>query len=140
MARAILAHVDGWFVEHVFAPLEGEDPQQAIASMWDSVDSYFRSGRRMCLVGVFALDETRDRFAAPIRSYFRRWITALASALGQCGMDDMAAHQLAEEIVVSIQGALTVARALNEGDIFRRMLDRLRHRTTGIKRMSARPS
>jgi TetR/AcrR family transcriptional regulator, lmrAB and yxaGH operons repressor len=132
MAREILAHVDGWFADHVFEPLEGANPQRAIALMWDEVDAYFRSGRRVCLVGAFAIDETRERFAVPIRSYFRRWIAALAGALARSGMNDAAAHQLAEEAVVSIQGALTVARALSDSDVFKRTLERLRERTTRV--------
>ena len=137
MAGEILTHVDGWFAEHVFEPLEGNNPRQAIARMWDSVDTYFRSGRRVCLVGIFALDETRDRFAVPIRSYFKRWIAALAGALVRCDMDEAAAGRLAEEAVVSIQGALTVARALDDGDIFKRTLARLRERTTAAHRASS---
>jgi TetR/AcrR family transcriptional regulator, lmrAB and yxaGH operons repressor len=130
MAREILAHVDEWFADHVFEPLEGNNPQRAIAGMWDSVDAYFRSGRRVCLVGVFALDETRDKFSVPIKSYFRRWIAALAGALARCDMDDAVAGRLAEEAVVSIQGALTVGRALGDSDVFKRTLERLRERTT----------
>jgi TetR/AcrR family transcriptional regulator, lmrAB and yxaGH operons repressor len=129
MAGEILAHVDGWFADHIFEPLEGNNPQQAIAHMWDSVDTYFRLGRRVCLVGVFALDETRDRFAVPIKRYFRRWIGALAGALARSGMDEAVASRLAEEVVVSIQGALTVARALDDGDVFKRALEHLRERT-----------
>lgn len=129
MAREVLAHVDRWFADHVFEPLEGPNPQRAVALMWDSVDAYFRSGRRMCLVGVFSLDETRDRFAAPIGMYFRRWIAALAGALARCGMNDAVANRLAEETVVSVQGALTVARALGDSNVFKRTLERLRERT-----------
>ena len=70
MAGEILAHVDAWFVRHVFEPLERNEPRAAIASMWKSVDVYFRSGRRICLVGAFALDEARDLFAGQIREYF----------------------------------------------------------------------
>jgi TetR/AcrR family transcriptional repressor of lmrAB and yxaGH operons len=67
MAAEILAHVHGWFVAKVFEPLEREEPRVAIGAMWRAVDEYFRSGRRICLIGAFALDETRDRFARPMR-------------------------------------------------------------------------
>src|SRR6185437_15791967 len=58
MAAEILAHVDAWFIGEVFGPLEHDEPRAALDRMWKSVDSYFRSGRRVCLVGAFALDET----------------------------------------------------------------------------------
>ena len=132
MATEILADVDGWFVREVFEPLERDEPRAAIAQMWRTVDSYFRSGRRVCLLGAFALDETRDRFAKPIRLYFKRWIEALDGALVRAGADAVIAKSLAEDIVGSIQGALTLARALKEDAVFGRTLARLQQRTDAV--------
>jgi AcrR family transcriptional regulator len=128
MAAEILAHVDGWFVRHVYEPLERNEPRAAIASMWIAVDEYFRSGRRVCLVGAFTLDETRNRFGSAIRDYFRRWIESLEGALVRAGVDASTAQLLAEEAVVEIQGALTLTRALKDKAIFGRTLARLRER------------
>lgn len=129
MAAEILAHVNQWFVCEVFEPLERDEPREAIARMWRETDAYFRSGRRICLLGAFALDETRDRFAKPIRLYFKRWIEALGGALVRAGIDTAIARSLAEDIVGGIQGALTLARALKDDAVFGRMLARLRQRT-----------
>jgi TetR/AcrR family transcriptional regulator, lmrAB and yxaGH operons repressor len=128
MAAEILAHVHGWFVARVFEPLENEEPCQAIEAMWQAVNEYFRSGRRICLIGAFALDETRDRFARPIRSYFKRWIEALENALKRGGVAPVMARALAEEAVIGIQGALILARALNDKAIFGRQLRQLAER------------
>jgi AcrR family transcriptional regulator len=128
MAAAVLAHVDAWFAAEVFAPLERDAPPAAIARMWDAVDAYFRSGRRICLIGAFALDGTRDRFAAPIQGYFQRWITALAGALVRGGVAPGMATPLAEDAVAGIQGALTLARALRDDGIFARLLAQSRAR------------
>ncbi|BEV45338.1 TetR/AcrR family transcriptional regulator [Afipia carboxidovorans] len=129
MAVEILSHIEQWFVTEVFEPLEHDEPQAAIARMWEAVDAYFRSGRRVCLLGAFALDETRDRFRKPIELYFKRWIEALAGALVRGGVEKEAARGLAEEIVGAIQGALTVSRALKDEAVFGRTLMRLRART-----------
>jgi AcrR family transcriptional regulator len=128
MAAEILAHVHGWFVTKVFEPLEKEEPGAAIRTMWQAVDDYFRSGRCICLIGAFALDETRDRFARPIRTYFKRWIEALENALKRGGVSPAPARALAEEAVIGIQGALTLARALNDKAIFGRSLRQLAER------------
>ncbi|MGE3876468.1 MAG: TetR/AcrR family transcriptional regulator [Parvibaculaceae bacterium] len=122
MAAEILAHVNGWFVARVFEPLERDEPRAAISAMWRTVDDYFRSGRRICLIGAFALDETRDLFARPIRAYFKRWIEALERALIRGGAGKASARKLAEETVIGIQGALTLSRALGDKDIFGRSL------------------
>lgn len=128
MAAEILAHVDRWFVLEVFKPLEEGEPQEAIARMWKSADSYFHSGRRVCLIGAFALDETRDRFSGAIRGYFKRWTTALEGALIRAGCDAVEAKAQAEDAVIGIQGALTLARALNDKTVFGRSLRRLQQR------------
>lgn len=128
MAAEVLTHIDAWFVREIFMPLETADPQAAIAQMWTAVDDYFRSGKRICLVGAFALDETRDRFAGPIRSYFKRWTGALGTALIRDGAPAGHARQLAEDAVSGIQGALVLARAMADDTVFERCLVRMRLR------------
>lgn len=128
MAAEIMAHIDAWFVTEVFRPLEEDDPRAAILTMWETTDTYFRSGRRVCLIGAFALDETRNRFPSAIQNYFLRWIEALAGALTRAGLAAAEARVLAEEAVVGIQGALTLARALGDDAIFGRTLARLKER------------
>jgi TetR/AcrR family transcriptional repressor of lmrAB and yxaGH operons len=130
MAAAVLAEVDGWFEIHLYARLRGDEPPQAaIAAMWAEVDAYFQTGRRICLVGAFALDSTRDQFAGAIADYFRRWIAALQAALMRGGVGRTAARGHAEEAVFGIQGALVLSRALDDKRVFadalRRMATRL---------------
>jgi TetR/AcrR family transcriptional regulator, lmrAB and yxaGH operons repressor len=126
MAACVLAHIDAWFVTHVFEPLERDEPSHAIEVMWQATDDYFRSGRRICLVGAFALDETRDLFAPVIRGYFIRWIEALRGAFIRGGKDAEIAERQAEAVVFGIQGALVVARAIGDEGIFTRALERLK--------------
>lgn len=123
MAAAVLAEIEGWFETHLFAPLEQPgDAHRAIGAMLDAVADYFRSGRRVCLVGALALSDARDRFAAAVQGYFARWIDALAAALMRLGHDEADAHALAEEVVGGIQGAIVLARALSEPAVFERAL------------------
>ena len=128
MAAAVLAHVDEWFATNIIDPLEHAPVDIGLAGMWEAVDAYFQSGARICLVGGFALDATRDRFAAAIRSYFLRWIIALRDALVRAGCGPAIAAQLAEDVVSGIQGALVLTRAMDERAFFGRSLARLKTR------------
>lgn len=134
MAAAVLADVDGWFERAIYEPLRRDDAQQAIDAMWANVMDYFRSGSRVCLVGAFALDETRERFSPAIRDYFVRWVEALRQALVRAGCDEGAALAAAEEAVSGIQGALVLSRALDDRDIFARTISRLAGRLAAAKR------
>lgn len=129
MAASVLAEIDDWFETQIFRPLRADkDAAHAIAHMIKAVDDYFRSGRRVCLVGALALNESRELFARQIRSYFARWSAALAGALARAGHPRKQANTLAEETLAAIQGSLVLARAMNEPALFTRALARVKAR------------
>lgn len=126
MAAAVLDDIDRWFEKHLFAPLrEDPDARSAVRAMFRTVEDYFRSGQRVCLVGAFALGGVRDRFASRINAYFGVWLQVLADALQRCGKDRRIARALAEDVVAGVQGALVAGRALNDAAFFVRALTRL---------------
>lgn len=129
MAEAVLSEIDDWFRQQVFQPLRAtEDVAQGVERMFTAVGRYFLSGRKVCLVGVFALGHERDRFAVKVQAYFAEWVQALATALQRGGRDADTALALAEDVVGGIQGALVLARAADEPDLFMRALRRMRQR------------
>jgi TetR/AcrR family transcriptional repressor of lmrAB and yxaGH operons len=129
MAKEVLAEIDNWFEREVFASLrDGDDAKAGVAHMFEAVDSYFRSGRRVCLVGVFALGAARDEFADAVHGYFDCWRVALASALRRAGHARGEAMELSEDILAGIQGALVLARAADDHKIFSRALKRMARR------------
>ncbi|MGE0564267.1 MAG: TetR/AcrR family transcriptional regulator [Pseudolabrys sp.] len=130
MAQEVLAEIDGWFEQHVFAPLrDDKDAARGVARMFDAVERYFDSGRRVCLVGVFALGNERDLFGKAVRGYFVAWRQALAVALRRLGASPAAAERKAEDILAGIQGALVLARAYDDAGVFKRAIERLRYLT-----------
>jgi hypothetical protein len=87
-----------------------------------AVDAYFHSGRRVCLVGVIALGASRDMFAEQVHGYFKRWDEALSRLLARTGLPARTARRRSNDALLTIQGALVLARALDDPDIFGRAL------------------
>jgi AcrR family transcriptional regulator len=129
MADAVLDEIDFWFEENIYAPLRNnKDSNVAIKSMFKEVHRYFDSGNRICLVGAFALDNTRDQFSEKVHSYFKSWIKALSVALKRSGFAQNEAKLVAEDVIGGIQGALVLARSQDDPKIFTRTLRRLQNR------------
>ncbi|AAK90760.1 TetR family transcriptional regulator [Agrobacterium tumefaciens] len=129
MVRAVLAEIEQWFEYSVYSPLrDGDDADAAIATMLDETAKYFRSGRRVCLVGALAVANTRDLFAQAIRGYFVAWVDALQAALVRQGRDAEQARLLSEDAVLAIQGAIVLSRALDDPAVFQRAIDQLHRR------------
>lgn len=132
MATAVLDHIANWFEVNVFSMLkESKDPVLGINKMFMAVDRYFYSGKRICLVGAFALDDTRDQFANEVSTYFSLWNKALTLALKRSGFKTKEAKDTSEDILASIQGALVLARSQDDEKIFTRTLKRLQNRVDG---------
>ena len=129
MAQAVLEQIDGWFRREMFTPLREEvDPRAGIRAMLREVERYFHCGGRVCLIGAFALADSRDRFAACVENYFAEWVDALAAALRRAGFGSAEARARSEDAVAAIQGALVLARAAADGAVFGRILRRLEQR------------
>ncbi|MFT8770032.1 MAG: TetR/AcrR family transcriptional regulator [Gluconobacter cerinus] len=122
MAAEVLEHIQQWFDAEIFSPLETEeDPKVGLTAMFEGTEQYFRSGQRICLMGLLALSVDTS-FAVQIRNYFLRWQESLSQALQRLGRSKSNAVDLAEEIVSGIQGALVLAHARGEADVFKRRL------------------
>ncbi len=129
MADAVLDHVENWFEINVFLPLcENNNPKNSIKIMFNAVNEYFYSGERICLIGAFSLDDTRELFARKLKTYFISWHKALAYALQRAGVDNRQAKDIAEDVVLSIQGALVLARSQDDAKVFTRTIKRLKKR------------
>lgn len=129
MAEAVLHDIDQWFNENVFLPLrKSEEPVSGIHHMFKEVNRYFKTGDRICLVGAFALDNTRELFPSEIKDYFKIWVDSLAWAINKKYSHKLEARKLAEETVASIQGALVLTRAQNDTKVFTRIMKRLEKR------------
>jgi TetR/AcrR family transcriptional repressor of lmrAB and yxaGH operons len=126
MARCVLAEIEAWFDTNVFRPLREDDPQAGICHMLRAVGDYFQSGRRVCLVGAFAIGDGRDLFHRDVNRYFGKWIESLARALARAGIAKSKARHLAEQTIAEIQGAIILTRSMNDPAIFNRSLDRAR--------------
>ena len=125
MTRAVLGHVHDWFEDNIFSVLEtNPDPAAAIALMFAAVDTYFRSGRRLCLLGAFALYDVRTAFDDEIAGYFSRWVEALVLCLRRGGLPARESRGLAMQVMVDVQGGLVMAHALDDASIFKASLAR----------------
>ncbi|MXN63382.1 TetR family transcriptional regulator [Stappia sp. GBMRC 2046] len=126
MAEAVLANIHQWFEENIYRPLETEAPDDALKQMFSGVSSYFRSGERICLVGAFALEETRDRFSSEVTHYFHRWLETLAGCLRRKGYAPSKAKDAASYVIAGIQGAIVLVRATDDAAHFATILKTLK--------------
>jgi TetR/AcrR family transcriptional regulator, lmrAB and yxaGH operons repressor len=122
MAAAVLDHVRAWYEDSVFRPLTGvTPPRMRLAGMLDALGKRYESGGVACLPALLAQTEERTMFAEAIAELFRRLIASITQTLCDAGLARDIAQRRAQDGAVRIQGALTLARALNETRVYSTM-------------------
>jgi AcrR family transcriptional regulator len=126
MARAVLEEVGRWMGERVLAPLAASGPPpRRLSRMIAALDELYDGGRAACLLGNMLVGDSRRLFQGPLKAAFAGWLAALAALARDAGMSPARAGQWAEDTVLSIEGALVLARGLDDPGPFRRVLRRL---------------
>jgi TetR/AcrR family transcriptional repressor of lmrAB and yxaGH operons len=127
MAQEVLGGVASMLDGDLFPVLEGDaSPECKMDGFVQVMDSVYASGRESCLLNMLcpprgAGGERTDAIAGT----FRRLLDALGTVARQAGAVGKDAQRRAEEVLVTLQGALVVARGTNDPAVFERALGRL---------------
>jgi TetR/AcrR family transcriptional regulator, lmrAB and yxaGH operons repressor len=78
------------------------------------------------------LGEARDLFREQIKNSLKFWIEAIAEVLVEAGIEPQIAREQSEDAIASIQGALILARGLDDLEPFQRTLRQIKNLTLVI--------
>ena len=136
MAQAVLAQAEAWLDAHVLTPLAGPGtPPARLENMAQALDAFYMHGGASCLLDALSLGEGGEQFRDHIQTAFARWIDALAAlVVAQTGCPAAEAQLRAEDAVLSIQGALVLARGTGKTEPFQRVLNNLPSLLFGARR------
>lgn len=127
MAKAALDQVNSWLKTSILQPLNSKaKPINKLQIMCDQVSKFFNEGQNTCLWAVLALERSsNDLFHTQIKLALTQWIEAIASVLEEAGLETQLARCRAEDAVLRIQGALVLARGLDDTMPFQRLMQTL---------------
>ncbi|MBE9171027.1 TetR/AcrR family transcriptional regulator [Pleurocapsales cyanobacterium LEGE 06147] len=126
MAAAVLEYINNWFTNEIFQSLRGtNDPAEKIRKMSKSLDEFYRSGQDACFLSVMSVGEANNLFHNQIEQALKVWIDSLTQVLQEAGIEPDRARQRSENAIMQIQGALVLARVLNDTKPFERVIKSL---------------
>lgn len=126
MAASVLDYLNQGLQENILAPLHSDrPPADRIHAMNKNIDAFYHQGEQACLLALLSVGEAHDLFQSQIQQALDLWIESLAQVAIEANVNPKTAHQRAEDAVLQIQGALVLARGLNNTAIFKRVLKHL---------------
>lgn len=130
MAEQVLAHLDGLLEVALFEPLKRDlTPQKKLDGMIDAIDDFYEGGKRACLLERLTASVDRREFKRPLAAAFAKWMSAVETLAREAGLPKAAARARAENLVVSVEGALIVSAGIDDPAPFKRTLAELRRST-----------
>jgi AcrR family transcriptional regulator len=126
MAESVLAHVGRCFVENLLAPLRETGPVTGrIRETARRIQSFYEDGRRSCLLDTLSLGDGSPLLHEAVGRTYAAWLDSFAAAAREAGLSAGPARRRAEEAIMSIHGALVLARATGDTKPFGRAVARL---------------
>jgi AcrR family transcriptional regulator len=126
MAEAVLAHSDRWGAEHVRSMLESELPtDEKIRRMCAAIDEVHTRPQQLTLMNVFSYGSARLKFGEQVAQRVQRWLDQIALLLADLDIEKQEAMQRALDAYVQIEGAMVLARSLNDLAVFRAVMKKL---------------
>lgn len=123
MAREVLMFVDQAVNKYFVAPLRvAGSPKQKLTNMAKLVEEFYDCGNKGCLIEGLTLGDADELFHDLICASIESWLQAIAKVGVEAGLSKKIARERAENILIAIQGALVVSRAIGNRAPFKRVI------------------
>ncbi len=125
----VLAETGRTFETEVLAPLrEPGTPEARFSKMLGAARRFYEDGKLSCVLDTLSLGEAGQFYREALSEAITHWQEALTTLGREAGLSPAKAAVWAEEVVITVEGSLVLARAANDPEIFRRALKRLGNR------------
>jgi len=126
MGAEVLMEIGRSLENEVLSVLRQDGPPAGrFTKMLAAVGNFYEGGRLSCLIDTLSLGEAGRLYRAALTASIERWEQALTDLARQAGYSAAKAAIWAEEVLITIEGSLVLARAKNDPQVFRRALKRL---------------
>lgn len=131
MGAAVLEQAGAWLERDIIEALSTErPPARRLDAMFAALRSFYGGGTRPCILAALVTGSAHHLFQPGLGGAFRSWMKALAAMLTEAGVPAATAKELAQDLVVAVQGSLIVSRGTEDPDVFR---DTLRRQQARLK-------
>lgn len=123
MLQAVFEQTECAFDEEILGRLRGDlPPEERLRDVLEHLWEHYNGGSTTCFVALLALTCSEGELGPGIKRIFRNWVDAFAQVIQEGGVAAEDARLRAEDAVLRIQGALVLARALNDPAPFERVM------------------
>ena len=127
MVEEVLVFVENWMYENVFFVLRSEDKvENKLEKMCNALHGLYNGGKSACLIGALTYSEILNQSLSKLKNTLEIWAKDLEAVFMEAGKSKEESKDLAEEILITIQGSLIISKAQNKKSVFTRQLQKIK--------------
>lgn len=126
MATAALQAIGEEYKSATKSAFQPNIPIRKQLEAWaEGINRFYSKGKSNCILGAMTMSGGKSECGDMLKEAFQNWISSLTIILESTGIDKTIASHRAFEAIERIQGALIVARALDDTSNFDRLIKQL---------------
>jgi AcrR family transcriptional regulator len=126
MVREVLGVAREWIAGNIAEPLAGGgSPAARLKTAMKNISAGYEDGSASCVCNLLGVGDAHEVARAELAQTTAAYVRAFSAYFESCGLTPARAKDVALETVAQIQGALVMARALDDHRIFVKRMDRL---------------
>jgi AcrR family transcriptional regulator len=126
MVRAVVAMLISWLELNVKTPLEqAATPASRIKTVMRNLAAGYDNGLASCLVNLFGVGDAHEIAGEDLRKLALAYVSPFEAFLRSLRLPQNRAHEVALDTVTQIEGALVMARALDDQRVFTKRLEQI---------------
>jgi AcrR family transcriptional regulator len=126
MVAAVVIHLNRWFQDKVFTPLERSgEPAERVRFVAERLREFYGDGKKSCALNTLSLPGGSPALHEALRGALTAWLHAFMGIARDAGLPAREARRRAEQAITEIQGSLVLARVLDDCRPFRCTIARL---------------
>lgn len=120
MAKAVLDYIDESSQTEIVAVLLNSAllPAERLKTALAAINGLYDGGQLSCVLRALSLGSAAEVFRSQIADIFTGWIAGFTRLALDLGKSEIQANQLAQSVVVRVQGVLILAQTLQQPALF----------------------
>jgi TetR/AcrR family transcriptional repressor of lmrAB and yxaGH operons len=124
MAKAVLDYIESESQAWIVTVLgqSSTPPAARLKKALDAIDALYEGGRLNCVLRAFSLGSNASLFREQIARIFNGWLQGFTKLGLDTGKSETEAKQLAQKVIIYVQGVLIVGQTLEVPALFKQTL------------------
>ncbi|MBD0404265.1 TetR/AcrR family transcriptional regulator [Flammeovirga sp. EKP202] len=120
MTQKVITYVRTWLDQNVLSVLKDQNRavEERLAKTLESIRLFYNNGEYTCLFKALSLENSYSIFEKELEQGMNHWLTAWEIFGKDKGFSPDVSKEKALQVMIKIQGALTVAKVMKKNEIF----------------------